>query len=189
MKINLICTVGLPGAGKGLFVKAAKKLGMKYFIMGDVIREGAKRRYGDANPYTTGKYMKEIRDTSGREAVAKLISKRIIESEVVYNEDEYVLIDGLRCVEELEYFKKEFSKVILIAVLADLEVRYRRIITRRRIDDIKSIRDFLDREMREREVGVPEVIREADYYFVNNYENEEEALNSAVKLLLDIIRR
>lgn len=187
MKINLICTVGLPGAGKGLFVKAAKRIGMRYFIMGDIIRRGAREKYGEANPYTTGKFMKEIRAELGMDAVAKLISKKIINSGIKSNE--YVLVDGIRCVEELEYFKRQFPKVVLIAVLADLEIRYKRIVSRGRIDDSKSIGEFLDREKREREVGVSNVIREADYYFVNNYMDERDALNNAVKLLLDIIGR
>ena len=186
MKINVICTVGLPGAGKGLFVKAAKKLGIKYYIMGDIIREGAIKVYGEANPKTTGEYMKEIRKKMGRDAVAKLIYEKIGNSKEI-NEGDTILIDGIRCVEEVEYFKKHFLNVILVAVLADLEIRYKRIIARKRVDDIKSIYDFINRELRERHIGVEDAIKIADYYFINNYSSEEIALQNAMQLLTEIV--
>jgi len=186
LKINVICTVGLPGAGKGLFVKAAERLGIKYYIMGDVIREGAIKVYGEANPKTTGKYMREIRERMGRDAVAKLIYEKIGSSKEV-NEGDIILIDGVRCVEEVEYFKKHFLSVILIAVLADLETRYKRIIARKRVDDIKSVYDFLNRELRERRIGVEDAIKIADYYFINNYSSREVALQNAIQLLTEIV--
>lgn len=185
LKTNAICTAGLPGAGKGLFVKAADQLGIKSIIMGDVIREGAIAKYGSATPTTTGKYMLEIREAMGRDAVAKLVVDKLVSSRSI---GEYILIDGVRCIEELNYFKKTFSKVILIAVLADLEIRFKRVISRGRPDDIMTLSDFIARENRELSVGVGEVIKEADYYFINNYESEGEAIEKAKGLLINIIK-
>jgi len=178
--------VGMPGAGKGLFIKAAKELGIKSYIMGDVIRLGALKKYGSITPETTGKFMEEIRAKEGREAVAKAIYRKIIEDRV--SENSLLLIDGIRCVEELEFFKDRFYKVILIAVLADLENRFRRIVARKRVDDIIDIYDFLDRESREKKVGVIDVVRKADYYFINNYSDEKTALAGAIYLLKYIMR-
>ncbi len=177
---TLICTVGLPGAGKSILVKAAKQIGIPVYIMGDIIRKEAKVKYGKDDAYYTGLFMKEIREKFGRDIVARLTIENIEENREGSN---YILIDGLRNIEELEYFKGTGYKVVLIAIIAGLSTRFRRIINRHRVDDIKTLNEFISRESREIEVGLVDVIRNADYYFINEGIPEEESIKEAKKLL------
>ena len=177
---TLICTAGLPGAGKSIFVKAARQLRIPTYIMGDIIRREAKARYGRDDAYHTGLFMREIREKFGREIVAKLTLKTIEKEGKIHK---YILIDGLRNIEELECFKKAGYNVELIAILAGLPTRYSRIINRNRVDDIKSLKEFVTRENREREIGLVDVIRQADYYFINEGITEKESVEKAMKLL------
>ena len=180
MKPILICTVGFPGAGKGVFVRAAKGLGIPTYIMGDIIRERTKEEYGCDDAYYTGLFMKKIREEYGRDVVAILTLDKIERENM---ESPYILIDGVRNIEELNYFIQRGYRVILIGVLASLNIRYRRIVNRGRADDVQDISEFLSRENRERKIGLLEVIRHADYYFINEYISEMESVKKARNLL------
>lgn len=180
----LICTAGFPGSGKGIFTKAAKKLGIKIAVMGDYIRRIAKGKYGEATLHTTGKVMIELRKKYGKDVIAKL----------VYNDlsgwdERIILIDGLRNPEELEYFKKMNNDVILIWIFSSERNRFMRLIHRGRVDDVRQINDIVERELREREVGLAKLLFLADYYFINEYISEEEAIDKAKKLLSEFIER
>ncbi len=177
---TLICTVGLPGAGKSILVKAARELGVPVYIMGDIIREKAKAKYGRDDAYHTGLFMKEIRRKFGRDIVARLTIDKIKDRG---EDSRHILIDGLRNIEELEYFRSTGYKVVLIAVVASFPTRFKRIITRNRRDDIKTLSEFISRENREKDIGLVDVIREADYYFINEGITVEESIEEAKKLL------
>ena len=184
MRIKLICTVGLPGAGKGIFVKAAEEVGVPIYVMGDIIREKTKEKYGCDDAYYTGLYMKEVREKYGGDIVAKLTIDKIRKEKI---RTPYLLIDGVRSVEEVDYFISRGYKVILIGVLASLYARYKRMMRRNRTDDIKNLSEFILRENREKEIGLLDVIRRADYYFINEWIEEKESIGKAIELIRKII--
>lgn len=183
-KKKLICTVGLPGAGKGIFLKAARSLDIPTYVMGDIIREKSREKYGKDDAFHTGLYMKEVRSESGRYAVAQFTVERIEEDMV---KAPYILVDGVRNTEEIEYFVRKGYKIVLIAVLASLYTRYSRIMDRNRVDDVKNLTEFIARESREKDVGIMDVIRKADYYFINEDMDEEEGVKKARELLERIL--
>lgn len=182
---KVICTAGLPGAGKGVFVKAANEVGVPAFIMGDVIREEAKKMFGRDDAKHTGILMERLRLQYGKDIVAKLTYENVVKN---IKDPEFILIDGLRNPEELDFFKKKFDHVILIAVLATLKTRFHRLINRGRVDDVKSLEEFLERENREIQVGLFKLINLADYYFINENITEAEGVSKAKYLLNKIIR-
>ena len=184
MRMKLICTVGLPGAGKGIFVKAAEEVGVPIYIMGDIIREKTKEKYGCNDAYYTGLYMKEVREEYGEYIVAKLTLDKIKRER---KRASYLLIDGVRNIEEIDYFINRGYKVILIGVLASLYARYERIRRRNRADDIKNLSEFILREDRERKIGLVDVIRRADYYFINEWIEEKEGIRKAMELIKKIM--
>ena len=44
MRRLLVCVVGMPGSGKSLVSQVARELGFDVVVMGDAVREEAKRR-------------------------------------------------------------------------------------------------------------------------------------------------
>jgi dephospho-CoA kinase len=181
---KLICTVGLPGAGKSIIVKAAKRLDIPVYIMGDIIREKAKEIYGKDDAYHTGIFMKEIREKHGRDIVAKLVLDKVKDIS-----SDYILIDGLRNLEELDFFKKSGYDVIVIGILAKMPTRFSRLMARNRRDDIKNLPEFLNRERREREIGITRVLRRADYFIINEDITEKEGVEEAIEMLRIIMER
>lgn len=77
----------------------------------------------------------ELREEMGPDAVAKLVLASIAEGSL------YV-IDGVRNLEEVNAFKSK-ANVILIAVHASPKERFRRLLSRGREDDPKTIKNFL----------------------------------------------
>ncbi len=181
---KLICTAGLPGAGKGIFVKAAEEMMIPVYIMGDIVREKTRERYGVDNSYYTGLYMREMREIYGRDIVAKLTIDKIESDE---EEAQYILIDGVRNIDEINYFVDRGYKVIIIGVIASLHTRYKRIVERGREDDVKNLSEFIVRENREREIGLTDVINQADYYLINEDMEEEESIEKAIVIMKKIM--
>ncbi len=168
MAKKIIGVAGMPGAGKSLVVKAAYELGFKVVVMGDEVREEAKRRGIEATPENLGRLMLELREMEGPASIAKRCLRKIQKAK-----EDFVLVDGVRSMYEVEEFKKHFPNFILLAVHASPETRFRRLFKRRRSDDPVKWKNFVERDNRELKVGLGNVIALADYVLVNEGGMEE----------------
>ncbi len=152
----------MPGAGKSLFVKTAQEKGYAVIIMGDEIREEARRRGIEPTPENMGRIMLELREKEGAAAIAKRCLSKIEKAE-----QNMILIEGIRSLEEVETFKKFFKNFRLIAIHASPETRFKRLFHRERSDDPKNLEVFNERDMRELDVGIGKAISLADYMVIN----------------------
>ena len=168
MAKKIIGVAGMPGAGKSLVVKAAYELGFKVVVMGDEVREEAKRRGIEATPENLGRLMLELREMEGPASIAKRCLEKIQKAK-----EDFVLVDGVRSMYEVEEFKKHFPNFILLAVHASPETRFRRLFKRKRSDDPVKWKNFVERDNRELKVGLGNVIALADYILVNEGGIEE----------------
>lgn len=178
----LICITGEPGAGKSSISTIARELGIGVISMGDIVRKYVKKKYGYLNSNLIIREAKRLREVYGESAIAMLTVKRIKESNLT--KEEVLVIDGIRSIEELIYFKKNIcQKTLLIYVLADLRTRYRRILKRARADDTSKLEKFLIREQIEKEFGLVKLLSEADYFIVNKRE-----LKNVLKEVLNLFK-
>ncbi len=162
-----ILVVGMPGAGKGIIVDIAReRFNLKTYTMGDVIREEALRKYGEITPETMLKVSREVREKYGSQYVAIKTYERIDRSEKV------VLIDGVRSLDEVEYFRKH-GETIIIAIHASPRTRFERLLKRGRVGDPRNWEEFVERDMIELSFGIGNVIALADYMIVNEGDIEE----------------
>jgi len=154
---------GMPGSGKSLVVDAAREAGYDIVVMGDVIREETAKLGLELTPQNVGKVMLQLRADGGVTVVAqKCIPK--IEAQ----ENGKVLVDGLRSLAEVEAFKAHFAKFSIVAVHASPETRFTRLKSRRRSDDSNGWEVFRDRDMRELNVGLGNVIALAEQMIIND---------------------
>ncbi len=177
MKVLAIC--GLPGAGKSTAIDAIRNLG-SVIIMGDIIRNEAKKRKLEPTSENLGKIAKELRLNNGPNIIAEkcvdLINKQ-------YNN--IIFIDGLRSMAEVKVFRKHW-KFPIIAIVLEEKRRFKRLFERARSDDPKSIDDLKDRDKREIEFGLEEVLNNADYT-IKNDSTKEDLKERIRKLVLDLI--
>jgi len=158
----VILLVGMPGAGKEEFVKIAKAMGYEVVRMGDVVRDYVRSLGYELSDSIVGNIANSERDKHGIDIWAKRTVERI------KGKNGKILIDGIRCLEEVEIFKKELGEgVKLVGIFAPRRVRYERIVGRGREDDIKTWEEFVKREMRELSWGLGNVFALTDYMLLN----------------------
>ena len=181
-KKRIIALVGLPGSGKGFFSQVAQDSGYGVVVMGDVIREYMQENKFPKTTDGLNEAMQEIRAKRGKNIVARLSAKRIRKM-LEDNKFKGVIVDGVRSVEEVSYFKKNFWHIELISIVADEDVRYKRILKRKKIEDPESKEIQIRRENVERKVGLEDAMRLANQEIRNSGTIEE--FEKKIKQLLN----
>jgi len=158
---RLILLTGMAGSGKTTLSGVIRESGLRVITMGDVIRELAKQQGLEPSPENIGLLAAEIRK-GGPDAVAR----RCIEM-LKKGPDDFIVVDGIRSIAEVEAFKNEFD-VVLIALWASPLSRFKRLTRRGRSDDPKTWEEFKERERRELGFGIGEAIASSDYLIKND---------------------
>ncbi|MBS7613861.1 AAA family ATPase [Candidatus Bathyarchaeota archaeon] len=184
MKVDKVCIglTGYPGAGKTLLASEAVKRGIPVLNMGDVVREEALRRGLPPTRENMTLLMWKLRSEEGSLAVAK----RILEKSRCF-EQNLIVIDGLRTVDEMSFFRENFKKFILVVVNASREERFKRLSKRGRGDDPKSIKDLEDRDRAEEALGLAGLLAKGDRVILNEGPPEK-ALEEFEQVFKDAIR-
>jgi dephospho-CoA kinase len=153
---------GMPGSGKSLALNAAVESGFDIVIMGNIVREEAKRRNLEPSPGNIGKIMLELRQTEESSVIAKRCIPKIENAK-----GRRVFVDGIRSLAEVEEFRRHFSSFTLIAMHSSPETRFRRLNRRQRSDDPDDRRVFNERDNRELSVGLGNAIAMAEHMIIN----------------------
>lgn len=178
MKVIGFC--GLPGSGKSTALIAIEDLGT-IITMGDVIRKEAINKNIEPNNENLGKIAKELRERGGDAIVAEK-SVEMIKNQT----NNVVFVDGIRSLSEIEVFCK-YWKFPVIAIETSDDLRYKRIKTRARSDDSKTLIEIMKRDKRELGFGLKEVINKANYKIMND-SSEEELKKITREIVLEIIQ-
>jgi dephospho-CoA kinase len=171
---------GMPGAGKTVFVEAAKMVGYTAVSMGDVIREETQRRGLELNSQNVGAVMLALRKEGG----SNIIAERCV-PKIEAKDNNKIVIDGLRSLNEVEVFKANFAGFKLVAVHASSKTRFTRLSLRGRSDDPKTFEVFHERDIRELNVGLGHAIALSEYVMVND-SSSIEVFNTEVKKYLEL---
>lgn len=158
--MKVIGVSGLPGSGKSLISNMARKKGFFIIRMGDIIRKEARRLNED-----TGKVAVDLRKEKGDFVVAEMCIDKI--KHYKKNREKF-LIEGIRSPYEVELFKKSFKNFKVISVHSSPYNRFNRIRKRKRQDDSDEYEIFKERDRRELEFGIGNVIALSDEIISNN---------------------
>ena len=184
MKNNkiIICVTGLPGSGKSIFCKTGETIGYKIIVMGDQIRNQAKKRGLSNNAENLSKLMIELRKERGKNVVAEMCKE-----EINRLENNNIIIDGIRNIEEIELFKK-IGNISIILIKSTTEQRIKFLQKRARSDAPINYESFNDRDKKELKIGLDSIINSADITVSNINLTEKEFINKSKKILLKLIR-
>jgi dephospho-CoA kinase len=174
--------VGMPGSGKSVSAECAAALGIPVLAMGDVVREEATHRGLGHAPDTLGKIMLELREQFG----PSIIADRCI-AKFEQLKSPYVVIDGARSEAEIVSFRRAIESVVIVAVHASPQVRFKRLVKRGRSDDALTWESFQERDARELDVGLGRVIAQADVMLINEG-SKIELTRKATRLLKEKLR-
>ena len=162
----MIIVTGMPGSGKDEFVKVAKSLGFRDVHMGDTVKAYARKEKIPLTDKDIGSFASNERKLHGMDIWARRTGEGI-------SEPVKTIVDGLRNIEELQYFREHFADVRVVALYTNREERLRRIIRRNRVDDVKSETELDSRDNRELGWGIGRTISLADHMIVNDGTLEE----------------
>ena len=180
--MKIIAFAGMPCSGKSEAVRIAKEMSIPVIRMGDMVWEEVTNRGLPLNEKHIGTIANQMREDFGKDIWAQ----RKLEKITSFEKSDYVVIDGIRNVEEIESFKKELGKdFIIIAVTASDETRQKRFLQRGREDDSRNIRDLEQRDKRELRWGLDTVIASADIVVSN--EGDLNDLRNEIQKILDRI--
>ncbi len=160
--MQAIAFTGLPGSGKSEAVAIAEQHGWTVIRMGDAVRVEARRRGLQPSDEHLGSIADELRREEGMDVWAR----RSLSNEQGDVEGD-VVIDGIRNIEEVEFFREALDDFVLVAVHASPETRYRRLRERGRSDDSASFDELKRRDERELRWGIGSVVAMADVVVVN----------------------
>lgn len=158
---------GMPLSGKTLAAEILEDQGYSVIDMGDIVRiERDKREIGVEK---TNEFVNEMREEHGQDAIAKLTQPYL---EELTEEENKIVITGMRSLEEKQYFEAENDEIETIAIWASEEIRKQRKRERQREEDIKG-QKFHQRDLREIENGVGRLMALSDYLIKNNFEEKQ----------------
>ncbi len=178
--MKLIAFVGMPASGKSEAAAIATSLNIPVINMGDVVRKETARRGLPPTDENIGGTGTALRKVEGMDSVAKRCAKNIPRNSPV------VIIDGIRNIEEINYFKKTFgSDFKLIAIHTPFYERFLRVKRRYRSDDMGSEEELKRRDEREKGWGLHSAIEKADVT-IENIGTIEEFRKQIEKLLKEI---
>ncbi|MDA0524093.1 dephospho-CoA kinase [Methanococcoides alaskense] len=156
--MKIIAFVGMPASGKSVASEVIVDSNVDVVNMGNVIREEVKKRGLEPNDSNTGGVANDLRAKEGMDAVAKRCVPMI---EALGKE--LVVVDGVRGIAEVVFFKEHFGEdFTLVFIDAPLELRFERVTSRGRSDDMTDIEALKQRDERELGWGLAEAIKVAN---------------------------
>ncbi len=176
---NIIAIVGMAGSGKSLACNFFEEKGYKNVYFGGVIYDKMHENNIEITPDSQKEFRENLRKKYGMGVVAMLLLDKIAE---LYKNNNVVL-DGLYSWDEYKILKDKFPQLKLISIIADKDIRYKRIASRK--DRPFSTDDIIKRDISEIEnsaKGGP--IAYADFYILNNKGLDEYKIQ-----LIDVITK
>jgi len=184
----LIGLTGRNAAGKGEVARYLQRKSFYYYSLSDAIREEIRARGEEPTRERLIIVGNELRQRYGSNILAERILAKI-------EDDKHYVIDSIRNPAEVEAFRaaKHFK---LIRIEAPAETRFRRILSRQRESDPKTLDEFIALENREAEgddtsQNLVKVELMADYSLVNDSSLEKlypQIDQLLIKLLKEIHR-
>jgi len=165
--VLIVGLTGMPGAGKSTLAKLLFKKGMPVVIMGDAVREAAKRANLEMTDANLGNLMIRLRKEKGSGAIAYLVLDRIRSIIISSPNVNAIIVDGIRNIEEMKVLGS-LGAVKLLAIHGSSLVRFKHVKARARSDAPDKEDDFSERDRRELTVGISEAIALADESVSNN---------------------
>jgi dephospho-CoA kinase len=186
MHNKLIAICGMTGSGKSTVREYLVEKGFEYLHLG--VTELVIKKYGYTNEQLERTERELLRKEKGMGVMAFVILDKIKE---LMLRGKSVVIDNMYSWSEYKVFKQEFKEeFVSIAVLANPELRYNRVLERmeesgRKYNSVEEIKNRDYAEIENIEKGGP--IAMADYYIVN--QEDTETLNNRIEGILNSIQK
>jgi dephospho-CoA kinase len=144
--ITLIGLTGLPGSGKGEFVRFVQQLAdlkclqFAHYSLSDVLREEARKRGRTVERPVLHEIGNSLRAERGPGALASIVLTKLNEERALIRGDQIVVIDAIRTPEEIAVFREQFgTRFHMVALDAPNSILTERIAFRARHDESQEV--------------------------------------------------
>ncbi len=166
---EIYAVTGMPLAGKTSIAAILESEGFAMLDMGDVVRRERKER--DMPVSQTAEFVENMREERGMEVFAELSEDEFTE---MLEKNQKVVITGMRNIEEKRYYEHVSGETVpVIAVWASPSTRLERMRERSRDEDVRG-QEFRERDSREIDQGVSELMALSDYMIKNDSKTLEQ---------------
>jgi dephospho-CoA kinase len=119
-----------------------------------------------------------------------VFAKQAIE-QIVQMDEDVIVVDGIRTLADVSEFETAFDTFVLLHLYSPFAVRAERIIERgREGEDEFGVMDVLERDERELDWGVDDILTEKpSYTFYNNYNSVDEFQAEFVEFATEVLSR
>lgn len=160
---RLIGLTGTNGAGKGEVAAYLGRKGYAYFSLSDEIREELRKKGKEISRDSLIALGNSLRRRYGADILARRVAKKAKGKAV---------IDSIRNLREAAYLRRQ-GGFVLVAVDAPVELRYKRVKRRGRLESAATLEEFMTKEKKEMAGGKAEqqlgrVMARADFAIFND---------------------
>lgn len=181
MKCTVLIVVGLPGCGKTTASNFFKRRFIPIIRMGEVTDEELSR-LGLEKTEGHEKYIREIlRKKLGLDIYALKVKDKIVQN---LDKNFVVIVEGMRSLEEYEYFRHHIPNVKIVYLITDKHIRYNRLSHR----NIRPLTLSESKKRDEYEIGSLGLIKLQDLatYTVYNNGNKSEFYTQLKNILTNL---
>jgi dephospho-CoA kinase len=160
MKFTIIGITGMSGVKKSKVAEILSSYGMRNFSLSSVLKEELAIKGVKQTPENIARAASKMRKKYGASAVAKkLIGK------IKLNENDILVIDGIRNVEEVNYLKRLCSSFTLLCIHSSPLTRLKMAMNTK--SNLKTLKELEKQDEYNLNLGIGEVIAKADYMIIN----------------------
>ncbi len=138
--MKTIGLTGTNGSGKGAAAEYFISKGYAFYSLSDVIREELKKDGLDLTRDNLIRKGNELRAAGGADFLARQVMEKV---------EGKAVIDSIRNPEEIRFLKDK-KNFILLAIDADVELRYERVKKRGRDESAATLQEFIEKEDEEK---------------------------------------
>jgi len=175
--MKTIGLTGTNGSGKGAAAKYFIRKGYAYYSLSDVIREELKKDGLEPTRDNLIRKGNELRSLGGADFLARQVIEKV---------EGKTVIDSIRNPEEVRFLKSK-KNFILLAIDADVALRYERVQRRGRDESAATLQEFIEKEEEEKTTNpthqqLHTCLEMADFTVLNE-ESLEDLFNKLEKFL------
>lgn len=173
--MKIVAVVGMPGSGKSLGIEFFASMDFRVLGLGDMVRERANELGVQINAKTLANIANEGRRLHGDEVWAQKLVSRIKKDRLeLAKKFQGIVLDGARSLTELALIEKELdSNIVIISIHASQNTRFERMKSRGRGDDPEGEQTFRNRDTRELNYGLGNLVSLSHFMVINQGSKRE----------------
>jgi dephospho-CoA kinase len=156
---------GKKGSGKSVIIDVASRYNIRSVEMRDPVYDSMREKGISLTHENVIRFAEGLRKGGDFGIVAKMMLKKIKKEKI---KDRILVICGIRHPDEIREFRKKHD-CIFLAIEADPEIRFKRIMARAKKEDSRTFGQFIKKEHSEnRKLGIDKAMQPADVVITNN---------------------